>query len=295
MGKTSIEWCDFTFNPWRGCTKVSAGCAHCYAEKQAKRNPGVLGVWGDDGTRVIASKSYWRQPLAWDRAAMKAGERHRVFCASMADVFEERPELAEPRYHLFDLIDTTPNLDWLLLTKRPQNIRKMWPGGCFTDEGRTIRLKHRSNVWLGTSVENQPTADERIPHLFACHELSPVLFLSMEPLLGPVAAWPGLRQYLRWAIVGGESGDGARPLNPDWARSIRDQCIAQRVPFFFKQWGHWAPWDDDNWTMPAGWDDVQWSDHRQMLNGVEMLPVGKNRAGRLLDGRTWDEMPEVTR
>lgn len=232
MGQNSkIEWTHHTMNPWRGCTKVSAGCAHCYAEKQAKRNPGVLGVWGDNGT----------------------------------DVFEDRPELAEPRYHLFDLIDTTPNLDWLLLTKRPQNIRQMWPGGCFTDEGRTIRLKHRSNVWLGTSVENQAAADERIPHLLACRNLAPVLFLSVEPLLGPVdlglTRAPTDEDYDRrntsdgpidlvvttrgtgisWVIVGGESGPNARPMHPAWARSIRDQCQAAGVPFFFKQ-GSQANW-----------------------------------------------------
>src|SRR5690349_6943095 len=121
MGRDSaIEWTHHTFNPWRGCTKVSAGCAHCYAETWSKRNPKALGIWGDGGTRVIAAEAYWRQPLKWNAAAKAAGERHRVFCASLADVFEDRPELVESRERLLDVIYKTPDLDWLLLTKRPE-------------------------------------------------------------------------------------------------------------------------------------------------------------------------------
>lgn len=123
---SKIEWTNHTFNPWRGCQKVSPGCQHCYAETLSKRNPAVLGEWGPNGKRVIASEAHWRLPLKWNKAAKLAGERHRVFCASLADVFEDRPELVAPRVRLFHLISETPNLDWLLLTKRPENIRRFW-------------------------------------------------------------------------------------------------------------------------------------------------------------------------
>src|SRR5262249_10541241 len=118
MENTRIAWTHHTLNPWRGCTKVSPGCTHCYAAELAKRNPAVLGRWGPGGPRVIASEAQWRNPLKWDRKAKAAGKRPRVFCASLADIFEARPELESPRARLFDLIAATPNLDWLLLTKR---------------------------------------------------------------------------------------------------------------------------------------------------------------------------------
>lgn len=180
------------FNPWRGCTKVSRGCANCYAEAGSKRNPAVLGVWGDAGTRVIASESYWRLPLKWDRQAAKAGERRRVFCASLADVFEDRPELVSPRQRLFRLIGDTPYLDWLLLTKRPENVLRMthdeWcppvPGHVSQNAGDGHSWKWPSNVWLGVSVEDQQRADERIPILLQTP--AAVRFLSCEPLLGPL-------------------------------------------------------------------------------------------------------------
>lgn len=165
MGQDSkIEWTHHTFNPWRGCTKVSDGCKHCYAETMSKRNPSVLGVWGPRGRRVVAAESYWRQPLAWNCDAEQAGERRRVFCASLADVFEgpetmpaeSWPVVEAARARLWRLIEVTPWLDWLLLTKRPVNAAQnsyvpitwweRWP----------------DNVWIGTSVENQAAADERI-------------------------------------------------------------------------------------------------------------------------------------
>src|SRR5262245_49606753 len=120
MENSKIQWTDHTFNVWRGCEKVSPGCAHCYAETMSRRNPAVLGEWGKHGTRVIASEAMWREPLKWDRQARAAGVRKRVFCASLADVFEDRPELVAPRERLFRLIEDTPNLDWQLLTKRPE-------------------------------------------------------------------------------------------------------------------------------------------------------------------------------
>src|SRR5262245_38941981 len=161
MGKeTNIQWCDHTFNPWRGCTKVSPGCQHCYAETLAARNPKVLGVWGPHGTRVIASESMWREPLKWNKKAEIAGVRRRVFCASLADVFEDRPELVEPRYRLWRLIVNTPYLDWLLLTKRPENAGRM-----LADGGSLPGILGFPSIWLGVSVEDQQRADERIPVL----------------------------------------------------------------------------------------------------------------------------------
>lgn len=283
MGKDSaIQWTHHTFNPWRGCTKVSPGCAHCYAETLSKRNPAVLGKWGPSGTRVVASGSKWREPLAWDRAAKISGERHRVFCASLADVFEDwsgpmahsngnrvwmaeggawmwmndrRPNpgcrlvtMDDVRDRLFTLIEATPNLDWLILTKRPENIAPT----C-NRTGWSIK----PNVWLGTTVEDQEQADARIPILLDTP--ASVRFLSVEPMLQEIVLdrvgakaqwehmsrsairreWPGLPELsgINWVIVGGESGSKARPFNLAWGRSIRDQCRSARVPVFIKQMG----------------------------------------------------------
>lgn len=343
MGATNIEWCDFTFNPWSGCTKVSAGCANCYAETLSGRNPAVLGVWGPKGARVVAAESQWKLPIKWNKAAFAACVRHRVFCASLADVFEG-PEtvpadavdkVTQARKRLGQLILDTPNLDWLLLTKRPANIlpvaRDMWVR--FDDS-----YPLPPNVWIGTTVENQLTADERIPHLLRVP--AAVRFLSCEPLLGPVdlsgmtIAKPGnchdwlsgmvtsgpLRHAregrIHWVIVGGESGTGARPMHPLWATSLRDQCVSARVPFFFKQFGNWKP---HRHMSEAEWSDlyerveatpqnpepsakcfvrtVSITEHPMPKGGpCDLLyDLGKKVAGRLLDGREWSEFPEVIR
>src|SRR5206468_8037213 len=173
MGKnSSIEWTHHTFNPWWGCTKVSPGCKHCYAETFSHRLG--MAIWGVRNERRFFSEKHWREPLRWDREASKTGRRGRVFCASMADVFEARADLNSWRERLWALIDATPNLDWLLLTKRPDQIatkvpwRKNWP----------------DNVWLGTTAENQLWAGRRIPILLK-HPAA-VRFASCEPLLGPV-------------------------------------------------------------------------------------------------------------
>jgi protein gp37 len=217
---TTIAWCDDTFSPWWGCTKVSPGCANCYAEGIANRF--APGSWGPQGTRRLQTDSYWQKPLAWDKRAARAGARRRVFCASVADVFEDRPELAAPRRRLFLLIGETRNLDWLLLTKRPENLARMVPPGPWP------------NVWLGVSVEDQARADERIPHLLAAP--AAVRFLSCEPLLSAVDLSCYLAR-LDWVIAGGESGPGARPFLLEWAESLRDQCAAAAVAFFLKQVG----------------------------------------------------------
>lgn len=254
---SKIEWTTHTFNPWRGCTKISDGCKNCYAEALSRRNPATLGIWGDNGTRVVASESYWKQPLKWNRDAATTGERPRVFCASLADVFEDRPDLIESRDRLFQLIDRTPYLDWLLLTKRPQNIERLWPWGWYDDQFTW------PNVWLGTTAENQEQADRRIPELLKIP--ARVRFLSCEPLLEAVdlrahwlnPSWSSLVVKPEWVIAGGESGSNARPMQAVWAQGLRDQCVAADVPFLFKQWG--------------GKD--------------------KKATGRILDGRTWDEFP----
>lgn len=198
---TKIQWAHHTFNPWRGCTKVSDGCKNCYADQMSGRNPKVLGVWGKNGTRVVASESMWKQPLKWNRDAEAAGERSRVFCASLADVFESRdtmPEsawsaVAHARLRLFELIDLTPHLDWLLLTKRPENVRPIISEeislGTYPDSWNL--QEHMPNVWIGTTVENQAEADKRIPHLLKIP--AAVRFLSCEPLLGPVQ----IERYLK--------------------------------------------------------------------------------------------------
>jgi protein gp37 len=253
MGENSkIEWTDHTFNPWRGCTKVSEGCRWCYGERQAHRNPELLGYWGMLAGRVMASEKLWNDPIRWDRKAQDEGVRRRVFCGSMCDVFEDRPETREPRHRLLDVIQSTPSLDWLLLTKRPTFMSEWIPTVSSDFAGRY------PNVWLGVSVEDQRMADHRIPLLLK----SParVRFLSVEPLLEPVdlklaaacdrrcseytyAECPGtngpciVQRLVDWVIVGGESGPNARPCDLAWVRSIVQQCRAAGVPVFVKQLG----------------------------------------------------------
>lgn len=240
MGETTaIKWTDHTFNPWWGCTRVSPGCNHCYAETFAKRTGNA--VWGKDAPRRFFGDKHWAEPLKWDRAAAKAGRPALVFCASMADVFEDRPDLHDERARLFDLIDRTPHLIWQLLTKRPDNVLRLVP----------FRWHSHwpSNVWPGTTVEDQQRADERVQTLAELP--APVRFLSCEPLLGPVdlRMWLWLPPFedderergIDWVIVGGESGPGHRNLDLNHARSLRDQCADAGVPFFFKQVGGQFP------------------------------------------------------
>lgn len=307
MGANSkIEWTHHTFNPWIGCTKVSEGCKFCYAEMLMDNRLGQA-KWGPKGTRKVTSDANWAKPLQWDRDAQAEGVRKRVFCASLADVFEgpetmpesefEMVELARAR--LWSLIDRTPHLDWLILTKRPENVMMFKPVSWWP--------RFPSNVWLGTSVENKEAADQRIPHLLRCP--AAVRFLSVEPMLGPVdirpytSDWerPHLEAYLHggidWVIAGGESGPNARPMNPDWARSLRDQCVEAGVPFHFKQWGNHVPVDDPRGLRVGDlhyWDGSKFILGADVVREVHMHNVGKKAAGRLLDGRTWDEFPEVS-
>lgn len=258
MNNSKIEWTDHTFNPWWGCMKVSAGCKNCYAETLDNRLQG--GHWGPDSKRRPMSDNYWKQPIKWNAAAVKAGIPAKVFCASMADVFEGRLDTLHSLRRLFDLIEQTPFLIWQLLTKHPENIMQLVPD--------SWKKKFPGNVWIGTSVENQGAADFRIVHLKAVP--ANVRFLSMEPLLEDVSLKLAEREWsahIHWVIAGGESGHGARPMHPDWVRSIRDQCKDAGVSFFFKQWGEWA-------------DD-----------GGYQVRVGKKMAGRLLDGKEYSQFP----
>ena len=275
---SSIEWTDHTFNPWWGCVKVSPACQHCYAESFSKR----VGkdVWGKNAPRRFFGEEKWQEPIRWNAKATKEGRRKRVFCASMSDVFEERTNLDPWRKKLWDLILKTPLLDWLLLTKRPENIEKIAP---WTNDWP-------DNIWLGTTVENQECADERLPHLLK-HK-SRVRFLSCEPILAPVdlERWvkPNKRKGLNgidWIIAGGESGAEARPMNPDWVRKIRDQARTAGVSFLYKQWGQWAPTDH---LAPGKYGKVT------EIDGIEMTRLkSKKHVSRMLDGLLWDEYPTV--
>lgn len=294
MGEGSkIQWTHHSFNPWWGCQRVSPGCERCYAESFAKRVG--LKVWGANAERRFFGDKHWNEPRKWNAKAEAAGERHRVFCASMADVFEDRPELAEHRERLWRLIAETPSLDWLLLTKRPENIRRLAPWKAMVDEVRyDDRPEWPANVWIGTTVEDQKRAEERIPWLIEVP--AAVRFLSCEPLLeqvdlenvepyyirdrpdrspyAPKIRIDALRGHVKgpddmldsrinWVIVGGESGPKARGFNPTWAKHMVTQCQRAKVPVFVKQLG---------------------------ANVVDFAGQLKDRAGG-----DWDEWPEELR
>lgn len=289
MGETTaISWCDHTFNPVWGCAKVSPGCDHCYAEAWDKRTGGAH--WGAGAPRRTFGDKHWNEPRRWNAAAEKAGVRRRVFCASMADVFDnEWPE--GEREKLWPLIRETPHLVWLLLTKRIGNTAKMLPA----DWGDGY-----ANVWLLATIVNQEEAERDGPKLARTPAL--VRGWSVEPMLGPIdidAALSGLRNP-DWIICGGESGGKARPMHPRWASGLRDQCTDAGIAFHFKQWGEWAPVYDpataELRTEGSGREGARWTDGicERFPTGDghgDVFKLGKHRTGRLLDGRTWDEFP----
>lgn len=306
MGKDSkIEWCHHTVNLWWGCAKVSAACAHCYAETLAKLFSQGKATWGPGGARWIRWKRALEEVEDLHAAALKRGVRERVFVNSMSDTFEDRADLDEARLAFFVEVTRFPNLDFLLLTKRPENVERMVPMSWLSGEWP-------ANVWWGVTVENQDTADKRIPILL--RSSAPVKFLSCEPLLGGVdllgvthlAMRPfGCDDGINWVIVGGESGGGARPMHPAWARILRDQCATAGVPFFFKQWGEWVdadsgPSDDSAYANKAEcWLSID-GEQRDGALGVDffgsdypLYRVGKKAAGRLLDGVEHSAFPEV--
>lgn len=268
MAKNSrIEWTTHTFNPWWGCVKVSPACKHCYAESWSKR----VGqkVWGINADRRFFGDKHWSEPLKWNATAQQLGVRARVFCASMSDVFEDRRDLDTHRQRLWRLIEDTPWLDWLLLTKRPELVLGTAPWG----------ESWPDNVWMGTTVETQEYADERLPYLSEIP--AAVRFISAEPLLGPVEIGPWA-DSIDWVITGGESGPHARPSSPTWFRDLLNRCMASDIAFHFKQWGDWAP------GQGIALAKVR---KEHVADGTVMVRVGKKAAGRELDGETWDELP----
>jgi protein gp37 len=263
---SKIEWTDHTFNPWIGCTNVSPGCDHCYAESWSKRSG--LVKWGNSPRRRT-SEMYWRAPAKWQAAAAafqaQHGRRQRVFCASLADVFDNQAN-AQWRTDLFKLIAVTPSLDWLLLTKRPQNIKKMLPLD-WPDAGY-------QNVWLGTTCEDQSRFDQRWPILSKIPAV--VRFISYEPAIGAVRLHDNGIQP-DWLISGGESGHGARPMKPQWVRDIISDCNRLGVFPFHKQWGAIK---NNPLVVESG-----------MEAKVATLADQYGKGGGLVDGRLWREFP----
>lgn len=250
MGETTeISWAHATFNPWAGCTKVSPACDNCYAEKDTHRRQFV--DWGKDAVRRRTTIGYWNQLEKWNRTAQKDGIRRRVFIGSWCDIMEENPQLTSIRADLWPRLERCEYLDLMLLTKRPQNFRRFLPRHWIDNP--------LPNVWGMTTVESSEY-NWRIDALrntpFA------VRGLSMEPLLGPPK---GLDlRGINWIIVGGESQHGARPMQIEWVREIRDICISCQIPFHFKQWGE---------------------------HDANLIHIGKKKAGCELDGREWKEFP----
>ncbi len=231
MGLTLIEWAHYTFNPWIGCTKIKPECAHCYAAASDERHLiERVSHWGKDAPRYRTSPSNWKKPLSWNRKAEREGVRYRVFCGSQMDVFEERDDLDAWRDDLWRLIDATPHLDWLLLTKRPENIDDMLPVRWLAKGFRGIPPQ----VWFGTSAGCQETADAAVPELVKWYGKVSHLFVSAEPLLGATDLRPWIDR-LSWVIAGGESGNKARAMDEASVRDLRDQCAARGVPFMYKQ------------------------------------------------------------
>lgn len=329
MENSLIGWTDHTFNPWIGCTKVDELCAHCYAETLMDTRYGRV-QWGPGKPRSRTSPEYWKQPLRWNAACaatFNRDPRPRVFCASLADWLDDDNVPVEWLADLFDLVRRCQNLDWQLLTKRPENwimrLRAVrdrvstnsavydwvcaWLGGT-----------PPSNVWIGTSVGTQKGVDKRVPEVLNIP--ARVRFLSCEPLLQKItlpetclhqwisdgsvrAEYNGPR--IHWVITGGESGPGARPMHPDWARSLRDQCAAAGVPFFFKQWGEWTPGEnldrggklkcatyfDGTWQYSTQTDRQSENCHAD--DSPDVYHVGTKAAGHLLDGVVAQAFPEV--
>lgn len=281
--KTKIAWTDRTFNPWLGCTRVSPGCVHCYAETLTKRFGNA--EWGPQAARVKTSESYWKKPLKWNKEkwwecgcgwrgtfsetieSLGTGDsivlscpdpecmyicrptRQRVFCASLADVFEDNRQVANWRGELFQLIEQTPNLDWLLLTKRPERMFSL--GTDAVGEIFDLWLDRNPNVWLGATVESPEYYEKRVTDLLSCG--SAVHFISVEPMIGPVRLKQIKMKNVDWVICGGESGPGCRPMQADWVYDLKRDCQMGRVKFFMKQLGGHPNKRDQMEDFPEEW------------------------------------------
>jgi protein gp37 len=331
MAKNSkIEWTDATFNPWMGCTKVSPACDNCYAAVSTPaRTRGIQ--WGAGQPRERTTPLYWDQAKRWNStpffqclicgrrgtenelAKSRSDEcqcwsymkpaRRRVFCASLADVFDNEVPV-EWRADLLMLIRATPALDWLLLTKRIGTVPRL-----LAEAADFLRVSGRLDgwdwlndwicgsaprqVWLGATIANREEMLRDGPKL----KMAParVRFWSVEPMLGDLGEIPNVLTP-DWLIAGGESGAKARPMHPDWARGLRDQCAAVGVPFLFKQWGEWYPWREEPLGVKHSAEiyvepDGQVVEHTTRCDAALMLRVGKDASGRLLDGRTHDGYP----
>lgn len=264
--KSKIEWTDSTWNPITGCSKVSQGCKFCYAERWAIRG---MGQWAKDRKRkftdILFHPDKLTDPIKWKKPRM-------IFVCSMADLFH--PDIPFETIELiFDVMYKAEQHIFQVLTKRPERMLEFYKWY----ESQYTGWKQK-NIWLGVSVEDQKTADERIPILVSIPAY--VRFISIEPLLGAIdkiVHWDDDDEIaIDWIIVGGESGPKARLVNPDWVRSLRDICVAGGIPFFFKQWGEWMPIE-------------------RYKKKCVMIKVGKKRAGRLLDGKQWDQMPSLAK
>ena len=364
MGNTKIEWAEKTWNPITGCTKISPGCANCYAERMSKRLVGRCGYDKDNPFQVTLHVDRLDEPLKWRKPQM-------VFVCSMGDLFhgDVPDDWIDQVFGAIlgcKIFNNVPDHTFLILTKRPERMReylgtrtpeellRAWANACpcYTDDpnvsvedlvysetcydwdehgrnsngseykpwGYIQRLFPLSNVWLGVTAENQEKANERIPILLQIPAAK--RFVSVEPMLGSVdleslelgpngygltfllnalTGWahgnieksgkPKVHRNdqfgrLDWVICGGETGPGARPMHPDWARSLRDQCVSAGVPFFFKQQGEWGYTPYGNRKGMNPYESIR-------LNGDLLFRCGKKFAGRNLDGREWNERPEV--
>jgi protein gp37 len=310
---TKIEWTDHSWNPWEGCQKVGPGCDHCYAEtRNARFGGGTASNWGPGAPRRRTTAANWRKMFRWNAAhaafAAVHGRRQRVFCASLADVFDTEV----PIDWFIDMLDVwrrTPSLDKLVLTKRIGNATKrlgeafnmlMLRDDCADNPlvpwlATWIAGNAPADIWLGATIVNQAEADRDIPKLLRTP--AKTRFLSMEPLLGQVEVFSKMTGELLhtsgndydpgsidWIIAGGESGRGARPMSPDWARGLRDQCASAGVPFLFKQWGEWIPMLGQAESVPVG-------EKTTTPDGWVMGWAGKKAAGRQLDDTLHDDFP----
>lgn len=276
MGINKFEkpnlWWDFTFNAWWGCEKVSPACKFCYAERDSLSQGDF---WGANGNRRFFGDKHWNDPIRWNRKATEEGTRKKVFCLSMGDIFEDRRDLDSARLRVFtDLVPNTPNLDWMFVTKRIEKAMDLVPS--------SWRDKWPDNAWVITSIENQDYLEKRMPYLSKIP--ARVRGISAEPLCGPVD-FTGWENSIEWMITGGESGDEnlVRIAPPDWYRGLRDWCIKNNKPFYFKQWGEYRPL----------YDGEKCEENVKVINGIPMVAKGKKKAGYLLDGKSWFEFPKT--